>query len=153
MCALYEGEYTAETLPAYQPKGYGAELAECKRYYRQIVSVADVSANTILNGYISSDSKRLYVAVPFADGMRATPNVTFTGSITVRGVTGYLTEASYSVPYANPIVASVKSDNGNSVGIEFTKTDGTAWAGATNNTPISIVFYGTNSKMTVSADL
>lgn len=31
--ALYEGEYTAETLPEYQPKGYGAELAECRRYY------------------------------------------------------------------------------------------------------------------------
>lgn len=32
--ALYEGEYTAETLPEYQPKGYGAELAECQRYYQ-----------------------------------------------------------------------------------------------------------------------
>ena len=34
--ALYEGEYTAETLPEYQPKGYGAELAECMRYYQSI---------------------------------------------------------------------------------------------------------------------
>lgn len=33
--ALYEGEYTAETLPEYQPKGYGAELAECQRYYQR----------------------------------------------------------------------------------------------------------------------
>jgi hypothetical protein len=32
--ALYEGEYTAETLPEYQPKGYGAELAECQLYCR-----------------------------------------------------------------------------------------------------------------------
>lgn len=31
--ALYEGEYTAETLPEYRPKGYAAELAECQRYY------------------------------------------------------------------------------------------------------------------------
>ena len=31
--ALYEGEYTADTLPLYQPKGYAAELAECQRYY------------------------------------------------------------------------------------------------------------------------
>ena len=31
--ALYEGEYTAETLPEYKPKGYAAELAECQRYY------------------------------------------------------------------------------------------------------------------------
>lgn len=32
--AVYEGEYTAETLPEYQPKGYGAELLECQRYYQ-----------------------------------------------------------------------------------------------------------------------
>ena len=31
--ALYEGEYTAETLPAYNYKGYAAELMECQRYY------------------------------------------------------------------------------------------------------------------------
>ena len=34
--AIYEGEYTAETLPPYVPKGYAAELAECLRYYRRI---------------------------------------------------------------------------------------------------------------------
>lgn len=32
--ALYEGVYTADTLPQYQPKGYAVELAECQRYYR-----------------------------------------------------------------------------------------------------------------------
>lgn len=31
--ALYEGEYTAETLPSYVYKGYATELAECQRYY------------------------------------------------------------------------------------------------------------------------
>ena len=31
--ALYEGAYTADTLPAYVPKGYAAELAECQRQY------------------------------------------------------------------------------------------------------------------------
>ena len=31
--ALYPGEYTAEPIPEYQPKGYAAELAECQRYY------------------------------------------------------------------------------------------------------------------------
>lgn len=31
--ALYEGEYTEDTLPEYHSKGYGAELAECQRYY------------------------------------------------------------------------------------------------------------------------
>lgn len=30
--ALYEGDYTIDTLPAYKPKGYAAELLECQRY-------------------------------------------------------------------------------------------------------------------------
>lgn len=34
--ALYEGEYTAETLPTYQPKGYAVELSECRRYSQRI---------------------------------------------------------------------------------------------------------------------
>ena len=33
--ALYEGSYTAETLPPYVPKPYAVELAECQRYYRR----------------------------------------------------------------------------------------------------------------------
>lgn len=41
--ALYEGEYSSETIPEYQPKGYGAELLECMRYY-QIHSSEDVQA-------------------------------------------------------------------------------------------------------------
>lgn len=32
--ALYEGEYTEDTLPEYKPKDRLAELAECYRYYR-----------------------------------------------------------------------------------------------------------------------
>ena len=34
--ALYEGSYTADTLPPYVPKGYAAELAECRRYAKRI---------------------------------------------------------------------------------------------------------------------
>ena len=47
--ALYEGSYTADTLPPYVPKGYGAELTECKRYYNIIPYDMDdyyVNANT-----------------------------------------------------------------------------------------------------------
>ena len=41
--ALYEGAYTAATLPEYHPKGYGAELAECQRYY-QVRSANNIAA-------------------------------------------------------------------------------------------------------------
>lgn len=42
--ALYEGAYTANTIPPYIPKGYGMEMAECQRYYqlRSTNSVAGV---------------------------------------------------------------------------------------------------------------
>ena len=39
--ALYEGEYTAATCPEYRSKGYGAELAECQRYYCKMQSAED----------------------------------------------------------------------------------------------------------------
>ena len=34
--ALYEGTFTQETMPEYRPKGYGAELVECQRYFQFI---------------------------------------------------------------------------------------------------------------------
>ena len=44
--ALYEGSYTTDTLPPYVPKGYAAELAECKRYYNIIpYDMDDYSVN------------------------------------------------------------------------------------------------------------
>lgn len=36
---IYPGSYDASTLPAYQPKGCAAELAECQRYYREVYRV------------------------------------------------------------------------------------------------------------------
>lgn len=36
--ALYEGEYTVDTIPAYHSKGYAAELLECQRYYIKIAT-------------------------------------------------------------------------------------------------------------------
>ena len=48
--AIYEGEYTAETLPPYVPKGYAAELAECLRYYRRITATNETFAGYCANG-------------------------------------------------------------------------------------------------------
>lgn len=48
--ALYEGEYTADNLPPYMPKGYAAELAECSRWYtcgtKQIAKPYAFGSNT-----------------------------------------------------------------------------------------------------------
>ena len=54
--ALYEGSYDASTLPAYQPKGYAAELAECQRYYRQmsypVIPCGNNPAGTQVYGFL-----------------------------------------------------------------------------------------------------
>lgn len=57
--ALYEGTYTAETLPPYVPKGYAAELAECMRYYKVIKSTAGAYGTTIdaqTGGFVTIDT-------------------------------------------------------------------------------------------------
>lgn len=70
--ALYEGEYTAETLPPYVPKGYAAELAECLRYYRKIKA----DTQTFV-GYAASGNA--YAFIPLAQAMRIAPTVTVGG--------------------------------------------------------------------------
>lgn len=64
--ALYEGAYTANTLPDYQPKGKAAELAECLPH----------SVWTAGQGYgycASTESVRLNIPVPTT--MRVTPSI------------------------------------------------------------------------------
>lgn len=66
---LYEGEYTAETLPPYVPKGYAAELAECLRYYRRIKGNAQTFAGYATGGVA-------YAFIPLTQAMRIAPTVT-----------------------------------------------------------------------------
>lgn len=72
--ALYEGEYTADSLPPYRPRGYAAELAECRQYFRRIRFEATYA--TVGNGMAYSATK-VWINVP-RDRMRiASPTVTF----------------------------------------------------------------------------
>lgn len=41
--ALYEGAYTTDTIPAYQPKGYAVERAECLRYRERVRVIGVIS--------------------------------------------------------------------------------------------------------------
>lgn len=68
--ALYEGSYTADTLPDYVPKGYAAELAECRRYYK----VIDVNVAPWLSE--STTLRRYYVGY---EPMRTAPTVDVSG--------------------------------------------------------------------------
>ena len=68
--ALYEGSYTAETLPPYVPKGYAAELAECQRYYYRMNLV---SAPCLGSGWAYGKNNRIPIVLPMT--MRITPTV------------------------------------------------------------------------------
>ena len=63
--ALYYGEYTLETLPEYQPKGYGVELAECKRYYQKYQNAVTIVGHP---GFIY-DSTQARVILNLNSGM------------------------------------------------------------------------------------
>lgn len=68
--ALYEGAYTAETLPAYVYKGYAAELVECQRYYYKETEQYAVTP------YYFSTTERYYTIMLPAK-MRIAPTVTY----------------------------------------------------------------------------
>ena len=71
--ALYEGAYTADTLPEYVPKGYAAELAECQRYYVRFQAASD--AQFIPGG---SNGNNLYATLQVPVAMRlASPTLSY----------------------------------------------------------------------------
>lgn len=67
--ALYEGEYTADTLPPYVPKGYAAELAECRRYYIAYSSTGWAA------GFHPNGSAHIIVPLSVEDMRLANPTV------------------------------------------------------------------------------
>ena len=67
--ALYEGSYDASTLPAYQPKGYAAELAECRRYYQVIPEQTSCAFSS------SAQSGKYFASSINFPQMRITPTV------------------------------------------------------------------------------
>ena len=79
--ALYEGAYTADTLPPYVPKGYGAELTECRRYYRrnEFLNCAKTSGN-----YFSVSASIEMRVVPTAELLTFAPY----GSSTITDMSG-----------------------------------------------------------------
>lgn len=91
--ALYEGSYTADTLPAYVPKGYAAELAACQRYYWRYWQNNNMN---IGYGYMNT-ADTANITFDFPTKMRIAPTITIGDISTLRvmcvdglkGTTGY----------------------------------------------------------------
>ena len=62
--ALYEGSYTADTLPPYVPKGYAAELAECQRYYHRGVQAVTIGKLYTDGAIFSLDYPQMRITNP-----------------------------------------------------------------------------------------
>ena len=110
--ALYEGTYTAETLPPYVPKGYAAELAECQRYY-EFVGIHKYSIGRIGEVYfdIQFTQKRTNPTVTIVLEM-ASNNITNRGEVwnanrvSVGGLLYYANDTNISYWYGHAIVSA-----------------------------------------------
>lgn len=116
--ALYEGAYTAETLPAYQYKGYAAELAECMRYYQKGGQAATVGTQ------YGTETKGI-IRLRFTN-MRIMPTITIL-SVASQGwgniETGHLTagwsgQCGYDY-FQNYIIEGDASFIGQTIGVEY----------------------------------
>lgn len=74
--ALYEGDFTSDNKPVYMPKGYAAELLECKRYFRYVRGGGIV-------GFLLAKAGNF--GMPVEVPMRVTPTVTVVEYGTIRG--------------------------------------------------------------------
>lgn len=131
--ALYEGEYTAETLPEYHPKGYAVELAECQRYFQriefswQILAVASPrTAATTRSGMILPQMPRISI-----------PTCTYAGSNAVL----VSTEGNKIITELKPVA------RGNIMRIECTAESVTA------GMPYAIYGNSSSEYIDISADL
>lgn len=76
--ALYEGSYTADTLPPYRPKGYCAELTECRRYFQRYAEVYSF----VGSGFFVSSGSAAYLTISLQP-MRANPTASGSAHIAV----------------------------------------------------------------------
>ena len=123
--ALYEGEYTAETLPEYQPKGYAAELMECYRYFYKLI-------NKTSSGLLTASGTELRFGVETPIAMRTTPTLS---SFEMSGLRT-IVNTNIAPAVTDPFVTTV---NGNVLALQGTVDLSEYIDSATyiNNTPVA----------------
>lgn len=113
--ALYVGEYTAETLPAYVPRGYAAELSECRRYFRR-------KEAAIVPTYVGANQSSLVFIIENDEPFRAIPNMNLEAISWIRGEGKNITTIpSWTVSRytANNVNPSFSVEFGNSLGLSI----------------------------------
>lgn len=84
--ALYEGEYTIETLPEYQSKGYAVELLACQRYF---VRYGNANENNHIGWAQAATTTVANAVLALSQPMKISkPTITVSGTLVLRnGVT------------------------------------------------------------------
>jgi hypothetical protein len=110
--ALYEGEYTAETLPPYVPKGYAAELAECQRYFRRFGSIG-VGGNVHI-GFGQASTSTIARCSLYAGAIRiVNPSYSLNGTMYLRhGATDHEVVGAQSVVVQNEVLYALFESEG-----------------------------------------
>lgn len=99
--ALYEGEYTLDTLPEYQPKGYGAELAECQRHYITLTGSLGYQA---LGCAVAISTTQVVIPLFLPVSLR-TPNI----SLDVSDITKFHLQGENNIDIADMYVSRVNN--------------------------------------------
>lgn len=146
---FYEGEFSAENFPEHVQKDDAVELASCSRYFKEFKCPSD-SYEITFNGYNTSDGKCVVFAVPFGMRSGGTPTVAFEGSITIRGVGGYLQSSSGG--YSSVRMQAYGNAENEMGSVAIWKNDNTVFSGATANTPVQVNFRP-GSRLTLSREL
>ena len=134
--ALYEGNYTADTLPPYVPKGYGAELAECQRYFYKMKSYWKwVSAG------ICESSTKAYIPIVLPREMRIVPTVSITNPSLIKVKCGSI---------GTQIPSDIKWTYG-ILGARIVQMEATV-TGATGGN-VAFLYFDDGGEITFSADL
>lgn len=100
---LLEGVYTSDNLPAYQSKDYGAELAECQRYYRNYEE-----SFIVLNTKNTLYSLRGFAGMRIVPTTGFTTNKSYSGTIPGKGSETIVTTAVF--PAAESVTLSVETE-------------------------------------------
>lgn len=132
--ALYEGEYTADNLPPYVPKGYGAELVECLRYFERIKTTT--THHVFCSGCIGKTTKAL-CQLYYTKKRMYLPTVTYGGTFHLGGATTFS-----NVTFGN---IAIQNDTGINIDINIT--------GGTVGQAVILQATDTNAYFDVNADL
>lgn len=113
--ALYKGQYTADTLPEYQPKGYAAELAECQRYFQVVPFRSNYNMPVAAGTRFSATAARIPLIFP--QDFRISPTMTIDDTVTLNVVNGGTAKTvehsgiSISTSVKNKVVINVTSSD------------------------------------------